>query len=124
MLHQVRYLHTIQILKCCIFFSCWIRIQVRYGQHWAPVHPYEPVTGSLTEILLTSDEVFIQLKARSSAVIDFIQFASNLKSYLPLGTFDSNANVLPLDGLLYFSGAAGNYGGVRVTNLVAHRGTC
>ena len=41
------------------------RFQVRYGQHWAPVHPDEPAEGTLTEILLTPGEVFTNLNVRS-----------------------------------------------------------
>ena len=101
------------------------RFQVRYGQHWAPVHPDEPVSGILTEILLTSGEEFIHLNARAVAVIGLMEFITNLQSYTIEGVSGDDYNkFVPLNGLLYFSGAAGNYEGIRVSRLVAHRATC
>ena len=100
------------------------RIQVRYGQHWAPIHPGGLVGESMTEILLTPGEVFVNLRARTGVVIGFVEFTSIFRSYPPVGVSAYYNKFVPLNGLLYFSGAAGDYMGIRVTQLVAHRDTC
>ena len=109
-----------------MLFLCIIRFQVRYGQHWAPIHPNEPVEGVLTEILLGPGEVFTQLSADDGGVIiSAMQFTSNLKIFPRAGVATVELAIsVPLDGLLYFSGAAKKHGGVRVSRLAAHRETC
>ena len=101
-----------------------LRFQVRYGQRWAPIHPDKPVEGDLTEILLGPGEVLTQLKANSGDIIIAMQFTSNLKTYPMAGVSNNLGNSVPLNGLLYFSGASKVHGGVRVSQLTAHRGTC
>ena len=106
-------------------FLCTIRFQVRYGQHWAPMHPNEPVEGVLmTENLLGPEEILTHLDARSGDIIGAMQFTSNLKTYPMGGKAGSFTNSVPLNGLLYFSGASKDHGGVRVSQIVAHRGSC
>ena len=105
-------------------FPCTLRFQARYGQHWAPIHPDEPVEGVLTEIRLGPDEVLTHLDAYAGTIIDAMQFTSNLKTHSMGGVTDSFTMSVPLNGLLYFSGASKDHGGVRVSQLVAHRDTC
>ena len=106
-------------------FLCGFRFQARYDQHWAPVHPDEPTEGILTEIMLNPGEYFIQLNALSGWVIDALQFISNLQNHPAAGKTDVEfTKSVPLHGLLYFSGAAKDYGGIRVSKLEVHRETC
>ena len=65
------------------------------------------------------------LHARSGDIIDAMQFTSNLKTYPRVGGAGVDLpQAVPLNGLLYFSGASRKHGGVRVSQIVAHRGTC
>ena len=89
------------------------------------MHPNEPVVGVLmTEILLGPEEVLTRLHANYGDIIDTMQFTSNLKTYPMAGVADSFSHSVPLNGLLYFSGASKDHGGVRVSKLAAHRETC
>ena len=101
-----------------------IRFQVRYGQHWAPVHPTTATEGVLTEILLGPGEVFYQLKAASDWIVDAMQFTSNFKTFPKAGNDIAFTKTVPLHGLLYFSGACKSNTGLRVSMLTAHRDTC
>ena len=78
----------------------------------------------MTEILLGQEEILTQLRANYGDIIDALQFTSNLKTYPVAGVAGTLNNYVPLNGLLYFSGASKDHGGVRVSQLVAHRGTC
>ena len=101
------------------------RIQVRYGNHWAPVHPDKPIQGILTEMLLASGEYLTHLRADTGDIIDVVQFTSNLQTFPEVGLSGRNLNVyVPLKGLLYFSGGTKQYVGERVSGLMAHRDTC
>ena len=103
----------------------WFRFQVRYGQHWAPVHPDEPLEGVFSEILLNQGETFIHLNGRAGWIIDCLEFISNRRTYPVAGVPDvTYTKYVPLNGLLYFSGTAGEHMGIRVTSLTAHRNTC
>ena len=89
------------------------------------MHPDEPVVGVLTEILLDPDEVLTNVRAASGDIIDAMRFSSNLKTYPMAGVYGiSLPKSVPLNGLLYFSGASKDHGGIRVSRLVAHRETC
>ena len=119
----IYYLYKYFFGQC--LFVCPIRFQVRYGQHWAPMHPNEPVEGVLmTEILLGPEEVLTHLNAYDGDIIVAMQFTSNLKTYPKAGNAHKLSDSVPLNGLLYFSGASKDHQGVRVSKLVAHRGTC
>ena len=78
----------------------------------------------MTEILLGVEEVLTHLNANSGDIIVAMQFTSNLKTYSMAGVAHNLAKSVPLNGLLYFSGALKDHGGVRVSQLVAHRRTC
>ena len=101
-----------------------IRFQVRYGQHRAPVHPTTATECVLTEILLVSGEVFNQMKAASAWIIDGMHFTSNLNTFPKAGADKSFTKIVPLHGLLYFSGASLSFSGVRESKLTAHKETC
>ena len=112
---------NIQLIFVAFFFS----LQVRYGQHWAPVHPAVPIEGVMTEIILAAGEVFTEVTADSYRIIDALQFTSNLQTYPVVGIGSAPlAKTVALDGLLYFSGNAGTWSGTRVTQITAHRETC
>ena len=105
--------------------SCVSRFQARYGQHWAPVHPDEPTEAILTEILLTQGEVFTHLNTRAGFVIATLGFISNLQTHPASGQTDKEyKDSVPLNGLLYFSGAVKDLYGIRVSQLAVHRETC
>ena len=101
-----------------------VRFQVRYGQHWAPVHPTTATEGVLTEILLAPGEALNQLKAASGWVVDAIQFTSNFETFPKAGDDIAFTKTVPLHGLLYFGGAGRSNNGVRISMLTAHRDTC
>ena len=107
-------------------FSCFNRFQVRYGQHWAPAHPSKTIQGNLTEILLAPGEIFTHLNAASGGVIDAMEFKSNLHTFPRAGNETRLLGIsMPLNGLLYFSGALANYHDRhRVSGLVVHQETC
>ena len=106
-------------------FLCTIRFQVRCRKPSAPMHPNEPIEGVLmTEILLDPEEVLTHLNANSGDIIVAMQFTRNIKTYPMAGIASVFTNSVPLNELLYFSGASKDHGGVRVSQLVAHRGTC
>ena len=89
------------------------------------MHPNEPVEGVLmTEILLGPEEVLTRLNAKYGDIIRAMQFTSNLKTYPMAGVADSFPHSVPLNGLLYFSGASKEQEGVRVSKLAAHREIC
>ena len=114
------------IQLCISIVSCCFRIQFRYGQHWAPVHPDIPIEGVMTEMLLDPGEVLTKLNASSYGITDSIDFTSNLRLHPRIGRHDANVynRFVPLDDLLYFSGSAGLWRGIRVTQIAAHRATC
>ena len=62
------------------------RVQFQYGGSWAPRHAdnLDP-TDSITEILLEFGEVLTGIDHRSGAVIDSLQFVTNLRSYPKIG---------------------------------------
>ena len=105
---------------------CVIRFQVRYGQRWAPVHPDEPIEGVLTEILLAPGEYFTHMNVTFGLIVDAIQFTTNLHTYPRIGAAADAQFVttVPLNGLLYFSGASKDYVGVRVSNIAVHKDIC
>ena len=89
------------------------------------MHPDQPVVGVLTEILLDPNEVLTHLRAASGDIIETMEFTSNLKTHPRAGVAGiSLPKYVALNGLLYFSGASKDHGGVRVSKLVAHRETC
>ena len=101
------------------------RIQVRYGNHWAPVHPDKSIQGILTEMLLAPGEYLTHLQAYTGHIIDVVQFTSNLQTFPEAGLPGRNFNVnVPLKGLLYFSGGTKEKNGKRISGLMAHRDTC
>ena len=97
---------------------------MRYGEHWAPRHPDEPIQGVLTEILLAPGEYLIQMDGKDGWIIDAIVFTSNLQTYPRVGESGELYASVPLDGLLYFSGASKTYIGARPSKLAAHRALC
>ena len=108
-----------------MLFPFTTRFQVRYGEHWAAMHPDEPVGGVMTEILLGPEETLIELQAAVGDIIDAMQFTSNVRTYPRAGEADPPLTTsVPLNGLLYFSGASRSHGGVRVSQIVAQRKTC
>ena len=110
---------------CTLFpFPYVFRIQIRYGQHWAPVHPDEPIQGVLTEMLLAPGEYFTGINARSYKIIDAAELTSNIHTFPRAGSNNPLERQVPLKGLLYFTGASFNYQGIRTSQLVAHRDTC
>ena len=78
----------------------------------------------MTEILLGPEEILTHVDANHGDIIVAMQFTSNLKTYPMGGKASSFTNSVPLNGLLYFSGVSKDHGGVRVSQLVAHRGSC
>ena len=100
------------------------RIQFRYGAHWAPTHTDEQGHYVFSEILLAPGEHLIQMDARTGWIIDAIVFTSNLHTYTGTGTSGDLYVSVPLNGLLYFSGASKDYYGVRPSKLAAHRAMC
>ena len=108
-----------------MWFPRFIRFQVRYGHHWAPVHPEKPIPGILTEIILAPGEVLTHLNAATGWIIDAMAFTSNLHTFQTAGKqHRSLTKSVPLKGLLYFSGALEYYTGLRVSRLVAHLEMC
>ena len=108
-----------------ILLFCVIRLQVRYRQNWAPVHPKRPISGILTEMLLTPGEVFAHFKTYSGGVIDAMEFASNLRNFTRAGTHAGELTTfVPLNELLYFSGNGRSFFGGVVTRIMPHRKTC
>ena len=81
--------------------------------------------GRLTEILLKPGEVFTHLNASAGWVISKLVFISDLQTYPAAGqNVTEYTDSVPLNGLLYFSGAAKDHYGVRVSQLAAHRERC
>ena len=79
------------------------------------MHPNGPLEGVLmTEILLGVEEVLTHFNANYGDIIDAMQFTSNLKTYSMAGVADHLAKSVPLNGLLYFSGALKDHGGVTI----------
>ena len=79
----------------------------------------------MTEILLVTGEVLTEVGYAAYGIIDALQFISNLQTYAVMGIGTAPLpKTLSLDGLLYFSGAAGAWQGTKVTRLTAHRDTC
>ena len=91
------------------------------------MHPDEQVVQDvLTEILLGPEEFLTHLIADTGTLINAIQFTSNLRSYPTVGLprYHMPTKFVPLDGLLYFSGASKKHGRARVSQLAAKKGTC
>ena len=108
-----------------VWFPRFIRFQVRYGHHWAPVHPENTIPGILTEMILVPEEVLTHLNAATGLVIDAMAFTSNLHTFPTAGRRNrSLTKSVPLEGLSYFSGALKHYHGLRVSRLVAHLEKC
>ena len=100
-------------------------MQVRYGQLWAPKQPDDPAEGVMTEILLAPGEYFTHMDGYLGIVIDAIQFTSNLQTYTKIGGAGGVLTSVPLNRLLYFSGAAGDWSGARlISQLAAHTEKC
>ena len=79
----------------------------------------------MTEILLAPGEIFTEIGYAAYTIIDALQFISNLQTYPVMGIGTAPLpKTLSLDGLLYFSGAAGVWQGTKVTRITAHRDTC
>ena len=106
-------------------FSCIIRFQVRYGEHWAPAHLATGQTDTLVEIILAPGEVFTHFKVYTTRAIEAMEFSSNLRNFTRSGAWVGNLpTVVPLNGLLYFSGAGRAFFGGSVTRIMPHRDTC
>ena len=108
-----------------MLLSCVIRFQVRYGEHWAPAHLATGRADILVEMLLAPGEVFTHFKTYTSGYIEAMEFASNLRNFTRSGSWTGNLpTVVPLNGLLYFSGAGRPIFGGSVTRIMPHRDTC
>ena len=100
------------------------RLQVRYGTHLASTHPND-VEGDLTEILLGEDEVLTDIAAGVGAIIDNIQFTTNVMSYPRLGHLGLNHNYfISATEILYFTGSEAFYAVMRVSGIAAMASTC
>ena len=108
-----------------MLLSCIIRFQVRYGEHWAPAHLLTGPAEILVEIILAPGEVFTHVKVYTTGYIEAMEFSSNLRNFTRSGAWVGDLpTVVPLDGLLYFSGAGRAHFGGTVTRIMPHRDTC
>ena len=103
------------------------RLQVRYGDHWAAVHPHGITPETLAaEILLEKGETLAQAAVYSGWTIGQMELRTNIHTFPAFGDLqgpDINTHI-SLKDTLYFSGSGYQYRGLRVTQLLAHRTIC
>ena len=104
----------------------YCRLQVRYGDHWGPIHPSGMPSGTLTEICLEDGESFTHVDVMDGWVIDILHFHSNLRAHDAVGynPSQSTTRTVPLKDVIYFSGAAYLHDELRVTKFLPHREDC
>ena len=83
-LHVFTHMKTLNPFIGAVLY--FFRLQFQYGGSWAARHPTTTLpTDSVTEVVLSADEVLTGVQYRSGDVIDSLQFVTNVETYPKVG---------------------------------------
>ena len=105
----------------------YCRLQVRYGRHWAAIHPEGTIPGNLTEILLEDGETLTSVAVKHAWLIDVMAFESNMRMHAAIGVSPvvTSYTCISLENTLFYSGSAIIISDqLWVTRLVVHSLNC
>ena len=103
----------------------WISsVQFRYGSFWADQHP-SSTSGTLHTFAFDEAEHLEMLEYSIGYMVHLLRFTTNKRSSDPFGVPTIPPGFMPLNDVVYFSGAEAEYCGVQmVTNLVPRMTIC